>query len=142
MKKSWNIIRLTIIAWIMIILCFVLFGCRTQYVAVPEYHTEYVTRTDTLVKRDSIHQKDSIMVKVAGDTVTVERLSVMYRDRWREKIVRDTVIRTDSVCVPYPVERRLSIWEKFKQDTAGSIVLMVLAVVIVGFFVRKMAHPK
>lgn len=119
--------------------CLLMCSCGTKYVAVPEYHTEYVVRTDTFVQRDSVYKFDSVFVKVQGDTVTVEHWATMYRDRWREKAVHDTIIKTDSIRVPYPVERKATAWEKVKQD-AGMVfiaALMLAGVVLLGrYYIR------
>ena len=53
--------------------------------------------------------------------------------RWRERYVVqcDTIYRskTDSIAVPYPVERNLSRWEKTKQDIGGIAIGAFIAVV-------------
>ena len=83
--------------------CFLMGGCKTKYVTVPEYHEVYVEKHDTLITRDSIYEKDSIYVVKNGDTVTAYRDRIYYRDRWRDKIVYRDSIKTDSVRVAYPV---------------------------------------
>ena len=83
--------------------CFLMGGCKTKYVTVPEYHNVYVEKHDTLITRDSIYEKDSIYVVRNGDTVTAYRDRIYYRDRWRDKIVYRDSIKTDSVRVPVPV---------------------------------------
>lgn len=83
--------------------CFLMGGCKTKYVAVPEYHNVYVEKHDTLIARDSIYEKDSIYIVQNGDTVTAYRDRIYYRDRWRDKIVYRDSIKTDSVRVAYPV---------------------------------------
>jgi hypothetical protein len=83
--------------------CFLMGGCKTKYVAVPEYHNVYVEKHDTLIARDSIYEKDSIYIVKNGDTVTAYRDRIYYRDRWRDKIVYRDSIKTDSVRVAYPV---------------------------------------
>lgn len=83
--------------------CFLMGGCKTKYVTVPEYHNVYVEKHDTLITRDSIYEKDSIYVVRNGDTVTAYRDRIYYRDRWRDKIVYRDSIKTDSVRVAYPV---------------------------------------
>lgn len=83
--------------------CFLMGGCKTKYVAVPEYHNVYVEKHDTLIARDSIYEKDSIYIVQNGDTVTAYRDRIYYRDRWRDKIVYRDSIKTDSVRVPVPV---------------------------------------
>ena len=83
--------------------CFLMGGCKTKYVTVPEYHNVYVEKHDTLIARDSIYEKDSIYIVKNGDTVTAYRDRIYYRDRWRDKIVYRDSIKTDSVRVSVPV---------------------------------------
>lgn len=83
--------------------CFLMGGCKTKYVTVPEYHEVIVNKHDTLIARDSIYEKDSIYIVKNGDTVTAYRDRIYYRDRWRDKIVYRDSIKTDSVRVPVPV---------------------------------------
>lgn len=83
--------------------CFLMGGCKTKYVTVPEYHEVIVNKHDTLIARDSIYEKDSIYIVQNGDTVTAYRDRIYYRDRWRDKIVYRDSIKTDSVRVAYPV---------------------------------------
>lgn len=92
-------------------------SCRSvRYVSVPEYHEVVKVRTDSVLKHDSIWVHDSVSVLMRGDTI--------YHDRWHTKTAykylyktkSDTIMRTDSVRVPYPVERKLGWWEQKKQD--------------------------
>ena len=107
-------------------------ACKSiKYVPVETVKTEYVTRTDTVVQRDSVWAHDSIMIREKDDTVWVERWSIRYQDRWRDRVHTDTLMKTDSVMVPYPVEKRLSTWQQFcldwgKVTTGGTIVLLAL----------------
>lgn len=48
----------------LIMVCLV--SCRTKYVSVPEYHTEYKVRTDSFIKRDSVWVHDSVSVWMKG----------------------------------------------------------------------------
>ena len=93
------------VLWLAVALavCFLMGGCKTKYVTVPEYHNVYVEKHDTLITRDSIYEKDSIYIVKNGDTVTAYRDRIYYRDRWRDKIVYRDSIKTDSVRVPVPV---------------------------------------
>ncbi len=133
--KGYRFIVGYVLAVMVVVLCLTLCGCKTKYVAVPEYHTEYITRTDTFIQRDSVYKYDSVFVKVQGDTVTVEHWATMYRDRWREKVVRDTVIKNDSIRVLYPVERQLSKWEQLKVNIGG-FVLILLALLLLLYLIR------
>lgn len=98
--------------WLVVALC----GCSTtKYVPVETVRTEYKDRVREVQTVDSV--TDTRFVWVSGDTV------VSWRDRvkWRERVVRDTVsvIRTDTVREPYPVERKLTRWERTKMDFGG-----------------------
>ena len=125
-----------LVVFVLMCLMALLVSCRTQYVTVPEYHTEYVSKTDTFIQRDSIRQHDSIYVAVKGDTVTVERYSILYRDRLCEKAVHDTIIKTDSVRVPYPVEKQLTRWQQMKVDF-GEYAFVFVAIALLVFILRK-----
>ena len=46
------------IAILVILAGLVLGGCKTKYVSVPEVHTEYLTRVDTTLRKDSVYLKD------------------------------------------------------------------------------------
>lgn len=104
-----------------------LFSCTTtKVVTVPEYHTEYVTQT----KYDSIYfeKRDSSSTTIKGDTVYQQEWHVKYKDRYI--CVTDTFIKTDSIRVPYPVERKLSRWEQVKMDYGAVCIGISLAAVI------------
>lgn len=119
--------------WILFaaLLAAVLCGCtRTVYEPVETVRTEKDVVTRWLT--DTVIQNDTRFIFVKGDTV------IDWRDRWRErtKEVHDTVYieRTDSVPVPYPVERELSRWERVKVDYGGfalGLVGSVLAVAVI-----------
>ena len=101
----------------------------TQYVPVETIKTEYKTRDS--IRHDSIYQRDSIYVIDRGDTVYT------YKDRYLYKYLHinriDTVIRTDSIQIPYPVEKALTRWQKAKIELGGWAfgVLIMLAIVLI-----------
>lgn len=133
-KLLWPYIA-TVLFWLVfLVLVFCLGSCRTKYVSVPEYHTEYITKTDSFTQRDSIFVKDSVYMWMQGDTIYKEKFSVIYKDRWRDRYLCDTIIKTDSIRVPYPVERQLTKWESFKQQlgtyTVIAVMIGLLAVII------------
>lgn len=100
-------------------------GCKTQYIPVPEYHEIVVHHSDTLLRVDSVQLRDSVIIRVQGDTITQEVW------RWRDRVKYDTrivyrdSIRVDSVRVPYPVERKQTAWERTMQNV-GKISLIIL----------------
>lgn len=133
-KLLWPYIA-TVLFWIVfLVLVFCLSSCRTKYVSVPEYHTEYVTKTDSFTQRDSIFVKDSVYMWMQGDTICKVKFSVIYKDRWRDRYLCDTVIKTDSVRVPYPVEKKLSKWQQIKLDI-GEWVMVALALALIALVV-------
>lgn len=106
-------------------------SCKSvKYIPVPEYHTEYKVKTDSFVKRDSVWVKDSVRLWMQGDTVYKEHWHTKYKDRYVYRNMADTVMQTDSVRVPYPVERELSRWEETKMN-----LFVPIALLCVVFFV-------
>lgn len=106
-------------------------GCRTKYVSVPEYHNVYVNKHDTLTKHDSIYQKEFVDRYVKGDTVFLTKTKVDYRYKNIYKTLYRNSIKTDSVRVPYPVEKKLSRWQGLKMEVGGWAI-GVLSVVVLG----------
>jgi len=111
-------------------------GCKTKYVAVPEYHQVFVEKHDTLVHRDSIFEKDSVYIVQNGDTITIYKNKILYRDRWRERVVYRDSVRTDSIRVPYPVEKKLTYWQEMWMNV-GKILAFFISVCFIGFLVRR-----
>ena len=110
-----------------------LYGCKTQYVPVETVRTEYVERTKELRDTTVIH--DSTFVYRNGDTLYITQ----WRDRWRTVYKQDTLLvnRTDSVQVPYPVEKKLNRWEQFKVDYSGYVIGILLASLVLIIVVHK-----
>ena len=115
----------------LIILSLFLVGCKTVYVPVETVKTEYINKTDTFIRKDSIYYKDSVIVEKNGDTITIQKTKTVYKDRWIYKNSVDTLIKVDSVQVPYPVERQLTKWEKTKMDMGGIAIGGLVVVVII-----------
>ena len=127
----------SIVLLVVLFVLFLLCGCRSvKYVPVETVVTDttYINK----VHRDSIYQRDSIYVHDRGDTVTI------YRDRYLfvDKAVHDTLYinRTDSIRVPYPVEKELTRWERFRLDVGGYAIFTVIVVVliVVGCLIYKL----
>lgn len=98
-------------------------SCRTQYVPVESVRTEIEYR-DRL-QRDSIHVHDSIVIHSKDDTVFRDRWHIEYKDKWLCDTVR--IEKTDSIQVPYPVERELTSWQTIKQETGGIAIGVIIA---------------
>ena len=119
-------------------------GCKTvQYIPVETVRTDtaYITKQ----QRDSIIIRDSIYVHEyqRGDTIYRDR--IQFRDRWRDRWRTDTIYRsrTDSIAVPYPVEKPLTRWQRFCLDygkmTTGATIALVL---LLAIWAVKTTHIK
>ena len=119
------------------IILMMLQGCRTKYVSVPEYHNVYVNKHDTLTKHDSIYQKEFVDRYVKGDTVFLTKTQVDYRFRNIYKTLYRDSIKTDSIRVPYPIERKLNKWESLKMEVGGWAigVLSAVLIAVIGYIV-------
>lgn len=111
-------------------------GCRqTQYVPVETVRLDSIYLTQTL--RDSIVRYDSVYVRDKGDTLYVERWKYLYRDNVRV----DTMVsvRVDTLAVPYPVEKRLTRWERVKMEAGGVAIggFFLLLAAIVAYIVYR-----
>lgn len=109
-------------------------SCRTQYIPVETIKTEYHTRDS--IRHDSIYQQDSVYVAVKGDTVYEYKYKYLYKYQYINKT--DTLMKTDSIQIPYPVEKQLSKWQRFKLDFGGVVMLLVVIIVIVKLKNLKM----
>ena len=114
-------------------MCGVLCSCRSvRYVEVPRVSRDTLRVVQVETRLDSV--RDSIFLRefVRGDTIY--RVKYIERRRWRDRWRVDTVhaVRVDSVGVPYPVERKVSLWDKVRYMWRGSAVGLVLAVVAVA----------
>lgn len=115
-------------------ICFV--SCRTQYIPVETVRTEYKTRDS--IRVDSVYQQDSVHVLVKGDTIYQYRYKYLYKYQYLNRT--DTVIKVDSVQVPYPVERKLTRWQSIKMELGGWAfgIIIVFALIIAGWLVYRL----
>lgn len=90
LERRWPMLTLMLLVLLLPV------GCRTtEYITVPEVHTEYVyrDRVDTSYVKDSVYIREQIK----GDTVKV--VEYRYRDRYREIWRTDTLIQQDTISV-------------------------------------------
>ena len=114
---------------ILLALAICLTSCRSiKYVPVETVKTEYKTRDS--IRFDSIYEHDSIFLFVKGDTVYKEKYRYKYRYLTINKT--DTVMLTDSVQIPYPVEKQLTRWQRMKIELGGWAVgvIVILSIVL------------
>lgn len=117
-------------------------GCKTiKFVPVPEYHTLYKTRVDTVQRWDSVYFRDSVYIATKGDTVFLRKTH--WRERFRNlyHTKTDTIMQRDSIRVAYPVEKPLTKWEQWKMDIGGwAMGVAAVLVILVVLKVIKIAH--
>lgn len=106
------------------------------------YHRE--TSTDSVIDRS----KETVVLKENGDTARHDKERIVYVSSSREKELehklsqRDSIIdalrlqlasvKSDSIPVPYPVERELTRWEQTKMDLGGVAIGVLAAVVCIA----------
>lgn len=115
-----------------------LVGCKTvSYVPVTQqlHDSVYVDRW----LRDSVYLHDNVFVNrwTQGDTVFVDKVvtKYKYKDRWRYDTI--SVVRVDSVQVPYPVEKQLSKFEKLKIGVVyvGYVLIFMVFAILIGWMI-------
>lgn len=124
-------------------------GCRTtKYVPVENVRTEYKDRVVTVhdTVRDSVrtfnnvYRHDSMAVKMRGDTVFVDRWHTLRLIKWEKAThMSNTVagdsassVVVDSVRVPYPVEQKLTKWERMKMDFGTAAIVIAALAIMAG----------
>lgn len=120
--------RKLIIYFLIALMALAMFSCKgsERIVEVPVTKIEYKDRVKEKV--DSVYIHDSTYMYVGGDTVYLYK----YRNVYRDKILRDTVsvVRVDSIAVPYPVERKLTFWEKAQMNILKVFVVVVCSALL------------
>ena len=88
-----------------------------------------VRSVDTVVVRDSVFVSEVMK----GDTVYLTR--VEWRDRWRTRVVHDTIVRTDSIVqvIEHPPERYVPPFYK-RCTIAFWAIIAVATIVVIGRF--------
>ena len=102
--------------------------CHEHCSAVVQNGSELfsiVRSVDTVVMRDSVFLSE----RLRGDTVYLTR--VEWRDRWRTRIVHDTVVKTDSITQVIEHPPRTYIPPFYKRCTALFWTLMALILLYV-----------
>ena len=124
---------------ILFIIVFAVFGC-TKTVYIPVTNTIKEIEYRDRLQRDSIYFSDSVLIVTKGDTV----FNTKIKYRYINKIVKDTVNRTDSVYVEKPIEivkyeNRLNGWQKLRLNILNVLLIIAggwLALKIVKLWIR------
>lgn len=113
----------------------------SRKVYVPVESRTATSDTLRIVERrgDTLLLRDSVVMRVAGDTVVKEvwreRGLLRGSDRVRDRTVRDTVLREVPVAVPSEdaaqKERRPSLLERLREAVKSALLLVCLTLLII-----------
>ena len=127
--------KLPVYIYIVLLVSAICFSsCRTQYVPVEKIKTEY--RYIDRLQHDSVYLKDSVRYYIRGDTVFADKYLYLYKYLFINKV--DSFTNTDSIQVPYPVERKLTRWQSIKMELGGwAFGGLILALIIAGWLYKQ-----
>ena len=130
-------------------------SCKSvQYVPVETTHVEHYHHTDTVKERDSVIVEKTTTIKEADNEILAKyglqlknnEKAILILSNEFQKLVSekqeskiDTIIKVDSIQVPYPIEKKLSKWEQVKMDLGGIAFggCLLAVALMICFFIRK-----
>ena len=113
--------KLIFIIFSLVLVCF-LIGCKTTE-KMQNINTETRIEYRDKYHRDSIYIRDSVIIHEKGDTVFKDR----WHTEWKDKIIHDTVFKTDTVYKEKEVYRDRS---KPPNNWEETIILIIIALLI------------
>lgn len=156
----WMVILFFMLLLVAVVSLFTLTGCtNVKYVPVESVRIE----RDTVVRHDTISRyirSESTTKEIIKDSTHVvqdESGNIKSKERIRDRYIiidnRDSIyyyrhrsdsmmsVKTDSVQVPYPVEKKLTRWEQIKMDMGGmaigAVAIFILSAALVWLIRRK-----
>ena len=137
MKKSYSKSLTFALALSMGIILLVLQSCKSLDPSTLHHTTQHCTTLHNSV--DTVVIYDSVFIRELkkGDTIFCDRIE--YRDRWRTRIVHDTILKTDSIVqvIEHPPEKYIPPF--YKRCTTILFIILAAGVVwIVGSFNLKL----
>ena len=151
MKKG--VISFFVLAVILASLLFMVFGCSPRVVTVPEIHTEYVVRTDSFVKRDTVQREKETIVRelTKDDSLMLAKYGIQLRDNERmilllqkelereksiqAEAVHDTIVKCDSIPYKVEVEKPLTWWQE-KKIEFGELAMFIMAGLLLSIVLK------
>lgn len=120
----------------LVFIIFMLASCRTEYIPIESvrYDSVYFAK----LQKENIYIQDSIYIKEKGDTVFVDKFKYIYK----YVNIQDTcfIEKTDSILIPYPIERKLTWWERKTQNLGDWIVELIIIFILyrlLGWLIKK-----
>lgn len=153
-KEGQMWLLLIVIGWMVLWLC----GCKgVEYVPMKEVKTVELQQNGMFglngfhrvdeSTRVTIHDSVVVVVNQQGEEVRREEWHEKetdreYREKYEELLAMYESLRsekTDTVTVPYPVERKMTKWERTKNDWGGwaMLAVVVLSVAVVWLVKSK-----
>jgi hypothetical protein len=150
-----SMLAFPMLLFLVLILSLLLCSCEsTKYIPVETVRTEYVNKTDTLIKTNVVFNEKETVIREA-DSAVIAKLGLQLKANERAVLVlktelerqmssqsehrTDTILKSDTVRVPYPVEKKLTKWQQVRLDTWGitfCICLVSIIVIIVCWVIR------
>ena len=120
----------------MVTTIFVLQSCRSLDPSLCTLHRDSVAYTIHHTV-DSVFLRDSVFIseKIRGDTVYLTRTE--YRDRWRTRVVHDTVRHTEYVdrVVEKPPERYIPKFHKWCTGLFLAISILLISYCVLRYWI-------
>lgn len=120
----------------LVFIIFMLASCRTEYIPIESvrYDSVYFAK----LQKENIYIQDSIYIKEKGDTVFVDKFKYIYK----YINIQDTcfIEKTDSILIPYPIERKLTWWERKTKNLGDWIVELIIIFILyrlLGWLIKK-----
>lgn len=103
----------------------------TVTVQLPAERIEVIRRDSShletnLAASDARIQPDGTIYHTLRNKLFTPKIEVQYKDR---EIIRDSIVYQTKE-IPYPVEKELTRWQKFRMDIGGYAVFALLGMVI------------
>ena len=97
--------------------------------AVNKYGSE-VTGTDVNLSGFHLNLKngEATVKEITVANPSTYKTKYVYRDRYRDVVRVDSFIKTDSIRVPYPVEKEISLFKKIRFGVNGLLVGVILLI--------------
>ena len=151
MKKPTFFGWYILVVFVLMCLMALLVSCRTQYVPVETVRTEYINRTDTVHKTDTVtNERETVIREVnKGDSSLLAKYGIQIKDNERmllflqrelekerskeREVQHDTTIVRDTIQVPYPVDKPQSAVDKF----GDKLMLLLMLALLLGFVFRR-----
>ena len=136
MKKSSSKSLTIVLALSMVTTIFVLQSCKSLDPSPCTLHRDSVAYTIHHTV-DSVFLRDSVFIseKIRGDTVYLTRTE--YRDRWRTRVVHDTVRHTEYVdrVVEKPPERYIPKFHKWCTGLFLAISILLISYCVLRYWI-------